>query len=1110
MASNYELIRADNQQEYGRGIARWGRDVLAIRYDDRTHFIFELLQNAEDALKRRPADWQGPRAVSFCFDADALRISHYGEAFDERDVRGICGIAESTKEDLTAIGRFGIGFKSVYAITDRPEVHSGTEDFAIENFVWPTAVSPVQRAIDETVIILPVRGDVDRQAITKGLKQIGARTLLFLRQIDAIEWRVEDGPSGVYLRSTPESLGNGTCRIALIGLEQDQAEIEENWLVFSRPVSANGTAVGHVELAFSVPRADDGDRIAIEPVADSRLVAYFPTVLPTNLGFLLQGPYRTTPGRDNVPRDDPWNQHLACETSAVLVEALRWFRDHKLLDPAVLRCLPLDRTRFSEANMFAPLFEATRQALQSEPLLPESDGGYVAARNAQLARTQDLRELISSEQLSLLFDHDGDLAWLRGDITQDRTPELRRYLIQELGIVEVTPETIVPKLEKGFLEDQDDDWILQLYEFLAGQPALLRQRRLSDVPLVRLHDGTQVQAVLNGQPQAFLPGAVETDFPTVRRSVCATAEARSFLQALGLTEPDTINDIIWNVLPKYQAKSVSLSTPDYETDIRRILAAFETDSKEKRDKLIAALRGTAFVMVIDAGNGSKWRSKPGGTYIATERLKDLFSGVGGVFLVDDAYACLRGEDVRNLLEACGATRYLRPVSKTPDFTWEQLREMRIAAGCESMSSAEPPEDHSLYGLDGLLKLLPELDESARGARAELLWEALADLEDRRSTGIFSGSYRWHYYYRRNTTFDAAFVRQLNHSAWVPDAKGELQSPRFVPFSALSWKPNPFLETKIRFKPPIIETLAREAGFEPGALDLLQKLGITSEADLRDRLGLKDEPLKAGDGSPDNVQEALKELLGDIPLTTPPVPDPAGAEPSGSGARAGAESGVGPSNAAAVSRSAGGGVSSGSGVSHGDGHPGVAGGPGTGDGNGAGASEAGKDGEPATGAAHSAESQTSGSVNSRPFISYIAAHPDANEADPDGLDQSARMALEERAIVLVLATEPGLHRTPTHNRGFDLFQPSDEGKPARWVEVKAITGIWHNRPVGLSRAQFECAQERREAYWLYVVEHAGNVGSRIVRIQDPAGKARTFTFDHGWLAVADYGSVNGKS
>ena len=59
----------------------------------------------------------------------------------------------------------------------------------------------------------------------------------------------------------------------------------------------------------------------------------------------------------------------------------------------------------------------------------------------------------------------------------------------------------------------------------------------------------------------------------------------------------------------------------------------------------------------------------------------------------------------------------------------------------------------------------------------------------------------------------------------------------------------------------------------------------------------------------------------------------------------------------------------------------------------------------------------------------------------------------------------------------------------------------DRPVGLSRTQFECARKHGSAYWLYVVERVGTDAARIVRIQDPVGMARTFTFDRGWLEVA---------
>jgi hypothetical protein len=45
--------------------------------------------------------------------------------------------------------------------------------------------------------------------------------------------------------------------------------------------------------------------------------------------------------------------------------------------------------------------------------------------------------------------------------------------------------------------------------------------------------------------------------------------------------------------------------------------------------------------------------------------------------------------------------------------------------------------------------------------------------------------------------------------------------------------------RFTFKPPLLETLAREAGIEPGVLDLLKKIGLTNEAELRSRLGLTD-------------------------------------------------------------------------------------------------------------------------------------------------------------------------------------------------------------------------------------------------------------------------------
>jgi hypothetical protein len=1067
MASDYTSIRAKNERRYGTDIGRIGKMLLAERYDDRTHFIFELLQNAEDALARRSA-WGGSRAVKFVLSEGALRVSHSGMPFDNRDVRSICGIAESTK-DLTAIGSFGIGFKSVYAFTERPEIHSGDEDFAIESYVWPVATSRVERGLDETIIVLPLAAgnSAAHEEVAEGLQRLGPRTLLFLRQIEEIDWSVEDGPSGLYLRSE-EALGANIRQVTVIGEEHGKSVSEEAWLVFSQEARTDDDVLaGHVEIAFSMTRAKESDHWSLQAVSDSPLVVFFPTVLPTYLGFLAQGPYRTTPSRDNVPRSDPWNQRLVGKTEVLLVNALGWLRDQGMLDTVALRCLPLDHTKF-EYKMFAPLFAAVREAFKSEPLLPCFGDGYVAAGEARLAYTQELRDLFSRSQLGSLFGGDGELVWLSGDISQDRTPEIRQYLMQELDIAEIRPETILARLNKAFLEAQPDEWIVLLYEFLNGQSGL--RRRLDSLPLIRLEDSTHVTARSNEVAQAFLPGRVKTSFPTVRRAVCTTDEARAFLQSLGLTEPNPVDDVIRNILPRYRGDDVAVGGATYKADIQRILAAFDTDSKTQREQLVAALRTSSFVKTVDAGNGSKQLSKPGDVYLATERLKGLFAEVAKVLLVDDSYACLRGEDIRELLEACGATRHLQTVLIEPHLKWERKRELRVAADCENISGGEEIEDFTIRGLAPLLVAMRTFDGETRRKKATWLWDALGDLEDRRGSGIFSGTYRWTYHYIHSAQFDATFVQQLNTIAWVPDANGDLHRPESIVFDMLDWKPNPLLLSKIRFKPPIIETLAKEAGFEPGVLELLKKLGLTSEAELRSRLGVEVMMTTPNTNTADDVSGALTKLLGDVPDPTPPVPDPTGPEPSGSSGGSGTGG-----------RSASGG-SSGNGVGrHGDGQP-----SGQSQGTGGGTGK-----------------RTPGSTGGRPFISYVGAHPDEGEGDPDGLDQAARMALEAEAIERILLDEPSLQRTPVNNPGFDLFEAADDHQPARWVEVKAMTGSLRDRPVGLSRKEFDCAREHGDAYWLYVVEHAGDESNaRIVRIQDPAGKAQTFTFDHGWLDIAE--------
>ena len=148
---------------------------------------------------------------------------------------------------------------------------------------------------------------------------------------------------------------------------------------------------------------------------------------------MIQGPYRTTPARDNVPEDDPWNLGLVRETAVLLTGVLRELRDEGLLTVDVLQAMPLDAARFEPGTMFRALFDAVRAVLSGEQLIPVAGGGYGTAAEVKLARGAGLRELLPPALLGELYGagQPGRVRG-RGDHAK-RTPLLWRYLREEAG-----------------------------------------------------------------------------------------------------------------------------------------------------------------------------------------------------------------------------------------------------------------------------------------------------------------------------------------------------------------------------------------------------------------------------------------------------------------------------------------------------------------------------------------------------------------------------------------------------------------------------------------------------------------------------------------------------
>ena len=574
--SDYARIRRQREEDYGKKVHKFG-DLSQKQYAEPAHFLLELLQNTEDALARRsPGAPVCERGVSFDLKSDSLTLSHFGDPFTSADVESICDFDESTK-GREGIGRFGLGFKSVYAFTDRPEIHSGLEDFVIRNYVWPEAATPVDRGSHQTVIVLPRdAGSANWASLQDELpRMLSGRHLLFLRHIESVHWSAPGGLKGQCLRHA-EKVDDGVRRVTLIG---DSAGTgsgrDEEWLIFDRTVSYEDRAAGRVEIAFGTDSEawSAGEEFPIRSVAKSPLYAFFPTVIETHLGFHVQGPYNTTPARNDVRWPDCWNEYLVSETALLLRSALRWIRNRDAVRVALLKCLPLNEPHFTQ-TMFWPLFEATRNALRDDGLLPTDSKSFARASQARLGRGAELRTLFSSDELADLCGIEEPVHWISGEVTTDQAPMLHAYLQQQLGVEELDPESVVNRLTAAFLERRSDSWIRRFYGFLSDLSGSRIRRLVGRKPVLRLHDGEQVCPPSDDDRRVYFPGDAATGFRTVRGSVCDGEKARKFLANLGVLEPDLVADVEENVLSKYAHGRNPTNPSEYSEDLQRIRTAY--------------------------------------------------------------------------------------------------------------------------------------------------------------------------------------------------------------------------------------------------------------------------------------------------------------------------------------------------------------------------------------------------------------------------------------------------------------------------------------------------------------------------------------------------------
>lgn len=766
--------------------------LLTQLYPDNAHFIYELLQNAEDA-KASHARFRLTKE-SLIFEHDGSRL------FSARDVESISSIGDSTKKDSpTEIGKFGVGFKAVFAYTRTPEIHSGEYHFRIHDLVVPELLLTSSIGTDEfkTAFIFPF--DHPQKSALQAIHEIAAAlralddaTLLFLSNISRISYVLPDGSEGQLARVVSSDFRQTRSKGKVINVVVNTSGSElrkSTWLLYSHVVTIVEDSKHQdctVALAFGLEEVKGGTKNSswkIVPLRPGRVSIYFPAESEiSNLRFHVHAPFASTVARDSV-RDCDGNYQLVSALAALAAESLLDIRDRDLLTLSALEVLPIEDDNLSK--FYEPFREKIVDAFSKQHLVPTRSGGYRASGGlfrgpadlAALLNDNDLVRVNGKNWIPRLWCANPPQLNQRADKFLDSLSleewgwwELGQALDCDSSTIESEEDEGRPKRLKAWFSSKDDAWLQKFYALLHDSR---RQFDVSELSFVRVQSGGEVSMV---RPRdAFFPIAdndrgnsdvlwVKEETYSSGKSENQKNSARLFLESNRVQVFDEKTELA-RLLENYGA----LSIPDEGTHIRDIHRFVQFFKKYPNDKHIFFKK---YFLVGTKDSTSNERHWCAPTKLCLDipyedtGLSRFDSGEERYVLWDGyAQAGLKADFVE-FAKAVGvqAEFSIVKVRAGANPNWHQLSEDDRRYKVRTTDSGIN-EDWTIVGL----KLLVE-EPSIESSR--LIWQALIRSEAKAAKAR----------YRPNQKYDireseSQLICYLKGSAWIPDCEGNFLAPQ---------------------------------------------------------------------------------------------------------------------------------------------------------------------------------------------------------------------------------------------------------------------------------------------------------------------------------------------
>ena len=788
------------------------KNSVVEKYSDQAHFIYELLQNADDAKAT---------TARFVLESNRLIFAHNGTrhfsvsdpAREEEDsasghlgdINAITSIANSNKTEAS-IGKFGVGFKAVFQYTATPHIYDPEFRFRIDRFIVPTPIDGdfPGRKKDETLFVFPF-DHLEKNAeeaygdISDKLKNLSF-PLLFLSQLKEIEFEIGN-TIGLYGKSVKKTLTYGDTTAEHICLTQNAGDelYDENLWLFSR--------ADDCQRRYSVGFFMNADG-HLKPVNEPAF-CFFPTKEVTGLNFILHAPFLLTDSREGIRAGVAHNDKMIQRLSELAADSFEHLRDIgeeasvRLIEDNIVTIIPVDKEKFSDPSdkrkvSFLPFYQAIKEKFKKADLLPSTEG-YISSKDAYWAAVPQLPQLFSNTQLADITDNK-NAHWVFTSLGRDETQRNNRALysyIDSLVRTNINEDAIISGRSKesyynrtlgatqslenirgitaAFIEAQSFEWLHGFYKWLSETKH--RKEISITKPIFLDQDGKSVAAFdRKNRPILFLPIKDVEGYFVVHQELLKNPETRQFMIDIGIKQPSLKDQIYHIILPQYEREGGIDTDPHFKLFFKYYCKC----SNDEIDEFIALIKECEFLTYYEEGDPQPYRGSAASMYLPTKDLMDYFETKKDVrFLAKDKYRELVGpaaeEQLISFLTKLGIKKEISIVSHNIDPESSGRDDLPYPYYTKYITY----EETVIEGCKEIVEYILDNDDAEKSI---VLWNSLLRIIENyciqwRSLGdVLRGTCRYFYYSEQCIYFTSSDVIRLKESAWIKNIDGVFASP----------------------------------------------------------------------------------------------------------------------------------------------------------------------------------------------------------------------------------------------------------------------------------------------------------------------------------------------